>query len=69
LKNATLLHLSNSLSPSSALTHVELGYKEANIDLKIQQHLKASSQEHSIELCAGFIMATDIGSFILHLLR
>jgi len=64
LKHATFLRLSNLL-PESALTHAELDYRKANIDLKVQQHLKASSQEHSVELFAGFIMATDIGSFIL----
>jgi hypothetical protein len=64
LKHATFLRLSN-LSPKSALTHAELDYQEANIDLKIQQYLAASSQEHSVELFAAFIMATDIGLFIL----
>ncbi len=67
LKHATFLYLSN-LSPESALTHMELDYQEANIDLRIQQHLSTSSQEHSVELSAGFIMATDIGSFILLIL-
>jgi len=64
LKHATFLRLSN-LSPESALTHAELGYREANIDSKIQQYLTPPSQEHSLELFAHFIMATDFGSFIL----
>ncbi|KAH9034809.1 hypothetical protein EDB85DRAFT_1945465, partial [Lactarius pseudohatsudake] len=62
LKRATSLRLSN-LSPEHALTHAELDYREANIDLKIRQHLIASSsQEHSVELFASFIMATDVSS-------
>jgi hypothetical protein len=60
LKHATFLRLSN-LSSESALTHVDRDYQEENINLKIQQHLAASSQEHSVVLFAGFIMATDIG--------
>jgi hypothetical protein len=64
LKHATFLRLSN-LSCESALTHADLDYQQANIHSKIQQHLTASSQEHSIVLFAAFIMATDIGSFIL----
>ena len=63
LKHATLLCLSNFLSPSSALTQVEKNYREANIDLNIQEYLDASPQEHSIEPHAGFIMATHIGLF------
>jgi hypothetical protein len=62
LKHATLLA---SSSPQSALICADMGYREANIDLKVQQHLTASSQEHSVVLHAGFIMATDIGLFIL----
>jgi hypothetical protein len=65
LKHATSLLLSNLLLPESALTHAELEYREANIDLKIQQLLEASSQEHTVKFFAGFIMATDIGLFIL----
>src|SRR5258708_23001158 len=61
LKHATLLCLSSFLYSSSALIQVEQNYQEANIDLKIQQYLKASSQEHSIKHYVGFIMATDIG--------
>ncbi|KAH9051660.1 hypothetical protein EDB87DRAFT_772915 [Lactarius vividus] len=59
LKHATLLRSSN-LSPKLALTHAELNYRAANIDVNIQQYLMASSQEHSVDLFAAFIMATDI---------
>jgi len=61
LKHATFLRLSN-LSPDSALTQTDLHYQEANIDLKIKQHLVVSSQKHSVMLFADFIMATDIES-------
>jgi hypothetical protein len=61
-KHATFLRLSDS-TPESALTHVELAYQKANIDWKIQQFL--SSQELSVKKLAAFIMATDIGEFIL----
>ena len=64
LKHATFLRLSN-LSPKSALTLAEQDYQETNVNSTIQQHLMASSQEHSVELFAAFIMATDIGLFIL----
>ena len=65
LKHATLLRLSSVISSLSALTQVEQNYQEANIDLSIQQHLNASSsQEHSIELHVGFIMAAHLGLFI-----
>ncbi|KAI9457261.1 hypothetical protein BJY52DRAFT_1273678 [Lactarius psammicola] len=72
LKHATFLCLSH-LSPQLALTQAELDYREANIDLKIQQYLTISLQEHTVELFAGFIMATDIiiglngfGNLVLH---
>ena len=64
LKHATLLCLSNFLTPSSALTQVEKKYREANIDLNIQEYLDASPQEHSIKLHARFIMAAHLGLFI-----
>jgi hypothetical protein len=64
LKHATFLTLTK-ITRELALTHADLDYQEANIDLKIQQHLMSSSQEHSIELLVGFIMATNIGLFIL----
>ena len=63
LKHATFLRLSN-LSSESALACADLHYQEANIDLKIQEYL-TSSQEKSIMLFVNFIMATDIGLFIL----
>jgi hypothetical protein len=63
-KHATLLRASK-ITPTAALTQVELAYREANVDLKVQQLLAASSQEqHSVQLFADFIMATDIGSFV-----
>ena len=52
------------MSSESALTSADLDYQEANVDLKIQQHLMASSQKHFIMTYVGFIMATDIGMFI-----
>ncbi|KAH9043026.1 hypothetical protein EDB84DRAFT_1472533 [Lactarius hengduanensis] len=65
LKRTTFLCRLLDMSPERALTHAELDYRDANIDLNIQQYL-ASSQYHSIELFATFIMATDdIGSLIL----
>lgn len=64
LKHATLLRLSN-LSPQSALTHANLDYLAADIDLKIEQHLTASLEVHTIEEFAGFLMDTDIGWFFL----
>ena len=60
LKQATLSYLSD-LSPKLALTYAEVDYQKANIDSTIQEHLTASSQEHSHELFLAFIMATDIG--------
>ena len=67
LKHATLLHLSHFLSPASALTHAELKYQKANIDLKIQQLLQVStsSKEQFVKLLVRFIMVTNIGWFIL----
>ena len=64
LKHATYLRLSK-LSHESALTQAELDYQQANVDLKIQQYLMASSQEQSVELLVCFIMGMDIGLFIL----
>ena len=62
-KHATFLKLSNS-SAESALTQAEMDYWESKIDLRIQEHLVASHGD-SIEQFAHFIMATDIGLFIL----
>ena len=62
LKHAIILRLSNR--PEQALTLAEQDYQEANIDLKIQEHLKAFTPEDSIEECADFIMAFNICLFI-----
>ena len=62
LKHATFLQLSTPLG--SALTQSESDYEHANMNLIIQQHLVASSSEHTIKGFVAFIMATDIGSFI-----
>jgi hypothetical protein len=62
LKHATTLRLSNK--PEQALTQAELDYKEANIDLRIQEYLKAFTVEDSVEKFAGFIMAANIGLFM-----
>ncbi|KAH8996048.1 hypothetical protein EDB92DRAFT_1844932 [Lactarius akahatsu] len=56
-KHANFLRL-EGLTCTSALTQAELDHREANIDLKIRQHLKGSSQD-SVELSASFLM-TDI---------
>ena len=64
LKHATLLRLSN-IPTELALTSVELGYQEADIDSKIHEHLMASSQVQDIGIFADFIMATDIGWSLL----
>ena len=63
-KHATFLRLSNP-SAESALTYAEMDFWASKIDLKIQEYLVASSQENSVEQFADFIMATDIGLFIL----
>ena len=63
-KHATFLRLSNS-SVESALTHAEMDFWASKIDLKIQDHLLASSYENSVEQFADFIMTTNIGLFIL----
>ena len=64
LKHATFLHLSDT-PRHSVLTIADQNYQQANIDLKIQQYLTEPSQEHFVEQLAEFIMATDIGLFIL----
>jgi hypothetical protein len=63
LKHATFLWLSNE--SESALTLADLDYHKANINQKIQEHLKTSSPEYSVEQLAGFIMATEIGMLIV----
>ena len=62
LKHATTLRLSNKVK--QALPLAELDYKEANIDLKIQEYLKAFTPEDTVEKFADFIMATNIGLFM-----
>jgi hypothetical protein len=67
LKHATFLRFSDT-SRHSVLTIAEQNYQQANMDLKIQQHLaepSEDSEEHSVEKLAEFILATDIGLFIL----
>src|ERR1700677_3321772 len=64
LKHATFLRLSNFSTAEIALTQAELDYQEAKMDLKVQQHLTASSHEYTAELSAGFILATDFGLLI-----
>ena len=63
-KHATVLHGFKS-SPELALTHAEMDYQASKMDLKIQEHLVASSHENFVEQFAHFIMATDISLFIL----
>ncbi|KAH8989350.1 hypothetical protein EDB86DRAFT_2831603 [Lactarius hatsudake] len=48
------------MSPQAALTYAEVDYREAKIDSRIRQYLTAPSQEHSVELFADFIIATDM---------
>ncbi|KAN0129344.1 hypothetical protein V8E53_012828 [Lactarius tabidus] len=57
-KHATYLRIT-SATAESALTQAEVDYRTANIELKIEQHLMAPSQEHSVEQFAHFIMTTD----------
>jgi hypothetical protein len=59
LKHATTLQLSNKAV--QALSLAELNYKGANVDLKIQEHLKTFTPEVSVEKFADFIIATNIG--------
>ena len=63
LKHATILWLSNR--PEDALALAEQHYQKAKIDLKIQEHLKAFTPEDTAEKFADFIMAINIGLFIL----
>ena len=64
LKHATFLRL-QEYDEIKSLTQAELNYQQANIDLKIQQYLMTSSQKQSVKLLTEFIMAIDIGLFIL----
>ena len=63
-KHATFLKLSN-LSVESALTQAEMNFSASKIDLKIQEYLVATLHENSVQQFADFIMAADIGLFIL----
>ena len=63
-KHATTLYPSKLLA-ESALIHAEIDFWASKTDMKIQEHLVASSHEYSVEQYAHFIMATDIGLFIL----
>ena len=47
------------------MTYADIDFWASKIDMKIQEHLVASFHENSIEQFAHFIMATDIGLFIL----
>ena len=67
-KYATFLWTLSS-SAKSALTHAEIDYWTSKIDLKIQEHLVASPYGDSVEQLAHFIMATDIGLFILTIVK
>ena len=58
LKHATTLRLSNT--SAKALTLAELDYREANIDFKIKEYIKAFTFEDAVD----FIMATNIGLFV-----
>jgi hypothetical protein len=62
LKHATLLRLSNLSRP--ALARADMDYRSANIDSTIYQFLMAFP-EPSPGQRARFIMATEIGLFIL----
>ena len=63
MKHATFLRLSN-LRSELALRKADLHYQQANIDMKIQEYL-TTCQVQSVTQSVGFIMATDIGLFIL----
>ena len=58
------MFLRHSSTTESALDLAGLDYQNIDMDLKIQDYLKASSPEQSVEDFASFIMATDIGMLI-----
>ena len=58
------MFLCHSSTTESALDLAGLDYQNIDMDLKIQDYLKASSPEQSVEDFASFIMATDIGMLI-----
>ena len=64
LKHATILRLASRSKDALALAGLD--YQKANIEFKIQEHLKVFTPENSVEKFADFIMATNIGLF-LHL--
>ena len=66
LMHATTLRASNM--PEEAISLAGQDYQEANIDKKIQEHLKVFTPEDSVEKFADIIMATNIGLFMFHLL-
>ena len=59
------MFLRHSNKAESALNLAGSAYQQADIDLKIQSFLNASSLEHSVEEVASFIMTTEIGMFIV----
>ena len=63
LKHAMFLR--HSIKAESALNLAGSAYQQADIDLKIQGFLNASSSERSVEEVASFIMTTEIGMFIV----
>ena len=63
LKHATVLRLSQRAN--SALAQADLDYQKAKIDLTVQQHPLAYSPGDTVEQFIGFIMATEIGVFVL----
>ena len=66
-KHAMFLRHSNR-KKESALNLAGLSYQKGDIDLKIQDYLKASFSEPPVEEITSFIIATDIGMFIVALL-
>ena len=62
-KHAMFLRPSNTTE--FALNLASSGYQQSDIDLKIQDFLKASSPEPSVEEVASFIMTTEIGMSIV----
>ena len=62
------MFLRHTHESESALNLAGLNYQKADIDLKIQDYLKASSPGPYVKEIAFFIMATDIGMFIVALL-
>ena len=59
------MFLRHSNTSASALNLAGSAYQQADIDLKIQDFLNASSPEHSVEEVASFIMTTELGMFIV----